>query len=174
MALDFAVIVLQGSSLIMERIGSFQTFRITEGVPVGYYFDLSLVPPGLPTQDQARFEFDDRSITYDCTNGSLWFRIVEEASQSHVGHATFALGDGVIICDSIDIRCDHRRKGIATSIYDLIERLFEIAIKPSDVQTDCAKEFWKSRQSETISGGSCSEEPSLGRLPASQSKKHKA
>lgn len=46
-----------------------------------------------------------------------------------------------------EVYTDHRRKGIATAVYDLMEETLGIKIhKESDQQSDLAKSFWVSRK----------------------------
>ena len=43
---------------------------------------------------------------------------------------------------------EYRRRGIASKLYDAIEKYIGKAVKPSDTQSDDAQEFWKNRNSD--------------------------
>ena len=47
---------------------------------------------------------------------------------------------------SVSVHPDHRRKGIATQMYDMAEEYFNKKFKPSPTNTQDAKKFWKSRK----------------------------
>jgi GNAT superfamily N-acetyltransferase len=47
---------------------------------------------------------------------------------------------------SVEVRPDMRRKGVATALYDEMERLSGAKMKPADKNSEDAKKFWQSRQ----------------------------
>jgi hypothetical protein len=91
-------------------------------------------------------ENDDRGITKVPKNwGSLWVKILDDAGNYLGGAATFAASEKSVMCDTIDVPEDHRRKGIATYLYDLAEAVFGVAAEPSSLLSDDAKKFWAKR-----------------------------
>jgi GNAT superfamily N-acetyltransferase len=47
---------------------------------------------------------------------------------------------------SVEVRPDMRRKGVATALYNEMERLSGAKMKPADKNSEDAKKFWQSRQ----------------------------
>lgn len=48
---------------------------------------------------------------------------------------------------SVSVHPDHRRKGIASTMYNMAERYFRKKFKPASSKTSDAEKFWKSRKS---------------------------
>lgn len=72
----------------------------------------------------------------------------EEAAYFKFNHWTYHPDHGEIIhVMEAEVFSDHRRKGIATAVYNLIEETLSLKIhKEPGQQTDLAKNFWKNRK----------------------------
>lgn len=113
----------------------------------GYFFLITIVPPGLPVDHPARERFDDRSIDLPHELGSAWIIARQNGREGTiVATATFAATREAVRCDSVEVDKKHRRRGIATALYDLAARVFERPVEPSDNLSEDAKAFWSSRQ----------------------------
>ena len=125
-----------------------RTFATTIALDGGleYHFVFVLVPPKLPYDHPARQDFDDRSIDVDNELGSAWIKgYCGPANDNPVVVATFAATTDAVRCDTIDVVEAHRRRGIATTVYDSVGELLSLPVVPSDVLSDEAKAFWASR-----------------------------
>lgn len=124
-------------------ITEFQQFTYTlPGWP--YRAEAYCVPPCLPATHRVRQRFDDRSIPLPKVLGSVWFEVWEPGG-GLVAQATFAGGAATVQCDGIDVDADHRRKGIATAVYNIASSIFAAPVVPAAVQTADAKVFWNGR-----------------------------
>lgn len=125
---------------------------LLEAVP-GYRLQKCTIPPGLPSNDRDRNGHDDRDIQVPKTNGSLWCTVFEVNTGDIVAVATFAASRKSVMCDTIDVDANHRRKGIATALYDLSETIFAVSVVPSSIQSPDSKKFWEKRQIVEIQNG---------------------
>lgn len=114
-----------------------------------YLFCISVVPPNLGANTNERMRFDDRSIDVPAVNGSVWIQVaLNDRPNEIVAHATFGVGFDSVQCDSVDVRQDHRRRGIATITYDIAGKIAGVEVEPSSNQTPDAKLFWKHRHNQ--------------------------
>jgi len=51
----------------------------------------------------------------------------------------------MVRCDLIAVQEPHRRKGIATVVYELASEIFDAPVVPATVQSDDARAFWAGR-----------------------------
>lgn len=101
-------------------------------------------PARLPTNDRVRDRFDDRTIAVPKAPGSVWFE-VWDPQNALAAHVTFAAEGQSVRCDGIEVEQPHRRKGIATALYQLASEIFAGPVVPAQVQTIEAKMFWNGR-----------------------------
>lgn len=107
---------------------------------MGYHVEAVSLPPHTATTHPIGFEHDDRSIEVPNELGSLWL-VVTSTEGEIAAQATFAATPSCILCDTIEVVDEHRRKGIATALYDFAELIFGGLTQPSGVLTDDAKAF---------------------------------
>lgn len=70
-----------------------------------------------------------------------------EVNDQYAGSASFKRASGgrkIVSADVISLRPAYQRKGVATAIYDELEKI-GLAIEPSALQTDAGKKFWRAR-----------------------------
>ncbi len=106
------------------------------------------IPPGAPLDSPVREgSYDDRAMDHGAPNG-CWHLRVEDAETANpvVALAEFPLDDGEVRCESISVDREYRRRGIATYLYNLAERLWSQEVTPADNLSDDAKAFWKNRR----------------------------
>jgi hypothetical protein len=113
--------------------------------PPRYLFLLVALPPNTGCSHSYDSSFDDRSVDLPKSWGTIWFRVRDTTCGGHIGHATFAASPLSVICDTIHIDDDHRRRGIATQLYDLAEKVFAVPAVPSHILSDEAEAFWAKR-----------------------------
>ena len=72
--------------------------------------------------------------------------IIAKYGNKIIGHGRFAFDPKTKFGEfwAIGVEAYYRRRGVATKMYDYIQELGYV-IKPSDTQSNDAKEFWKSR-----------------------------
>lgn len=76
--------------------------------------------------------------------GAIWFD-VSTWQGGFVAQATFAADADAVRCDTITVNPAHRRKGVATSLYEIASEMFQGPVVPSDNQTAEAEAFWGGR-----------------------------
>lgn len=69
---------------------------------------------------------------------------IDAKSDEVVGDAMGFIVDGMLV-GTVEVRKDFRRKGIATIMYDQIEKESGLKFRPDDSHTSDAAAFWKSR-----------------------------
>ncbi|MCB2402263.1 MULTISPECIES: GNAT family N-acetyltransferase [Rhizobium/Agrobacterium group] len=114
--------------------------------PPGYDLECVVVPANFDVGDPRIHDYDPRSIAVSQTSGAVWFRVLEARTDRYIGHATFAADEIAVRCDTIDISPSHKRKGIATALYDYVEDIFDALTQPSELRTEEARLFWDNRQ----------------------------
>lgn len=71
------------------------------------------------------------------------FNVVASRNGKEVGEATASIGnDGRFIPDGLYVHKDHRRKGLATSMYQKLERMARKKLEPADGNSRSAKKLW--------------------------------
>lgn len=113
--------------------------------PPGYDLECVVVPANFDVGDPRIHDYDPRSISIPQTSGAVWFRVLEAGTDRYIGHATFAADEFAIRCDTIDVSSSHRRKGIATALYDYVEDIFDALTQPSELRSEEARLFWDKR-----------------------------
>lgn len=126
-----------------------QDVVVLQNLP-GYRFAVTALPAATGTTHPLGYDFDDRSIDVPNEWGSLWIRILDNAGNDLGGGATFAATERSVMCDTIDVPEEHRRKGIATSLYDLAEHVFGLVTEPSPILSEDAKAFWDKRRARIV------------------------
>lgn len=109
-----------------------------------YTVEIVALPAGFPYQE-APWDFDDRSIEIPNKAGSLWLHVFIEDRSSIVAYAIFAGDDDVVRCSDIHVAEGHRRKGLATSLYQMAASFFEAPIVPSRMLLNDGALFWGKR-----------------------------
>lgn len=82
----------------------------------------------------------------DCGDGSIEYRVKDKESGIWVALA-FVEPEGCYV-KSVRVHADFLRRGIATLLYDEIEKDLDISLHPDPRPGSCnteAREFWKSR-----------------------------
>ena len=126
-------------------IEKWETLEVAVECAHGYYLQFTVVPPGLSSSHPSREMNDDRSIEVPNELGSLWCRIFQSDNRTPVASAVFAASRDSVLCDTIDVHEAHRRKGLATFLYNLAEQIFEVPAAPSEILSDGSQAFWKRR-----------------------------
>lgn len=67
---------------------------------------------------------------------------IHHADGSEVGRFVFANIDNKLVADSSYVNPKHRRKGLASAAYKLVEQKNKIKVQPSNNQTKAAKKLW--------------------------------
>ena len=70
---------------------------------------------------------------------------IDSASDEVIGDAMGFIVDGQLV-GTVEVRKDFRRKGIATLMYDQIEKESGLKFRPDDSNTNDAAAFWKNRK----------------------------
>ena len=126
----------------MKKIESAQSLTGQLEARGEYDFHAALIPPHLEDRDALRASYDDRSLHVPCGCGSIWFHVYERHGGAFVATAVFAADEDSVRCDTVDVMPDHRRKRIATALYQWASALFEAPVVPSMVLSEEAKLFW--------------------------------
>ena len=136
-----------GVYAMFEKINEVKIFTAGPCGDHGYFFDVAVVPSKLPFNHPARDRFDDRAIAVPNELGSVWVTVYSHEDKSSIAAvATFAATNDSVRCDSVEVNLTHRRRGVATPLYDLASKVFELPIVPSDTLSEDAKAFWSNRQ----------------------------
>ncbi len=80
-------------------------------------------------------------------NVSSQFRIEAKKGKQLVGWVNFEERNNSLVAIDVVVVEEHRRKGIATAMYDFAKELGN-SISPSSMQTKLGKEFWKNDKNE--------------------------
>jgi hypothetical protein len=132
------------SQRMTKKIEKIEGYELTD-TPVGYRVKIITVPVNLPTDHRIRCPYDDRSIIVPNTHGSIWMEVYEEGNDIYIAHGDFAATEESVMCATVEVNQHHRRKGIATVLYDLAEKLFEQHVVPSPGHSEDAQAFWAAR-----------------------------
>lgn len=98
------------------------------------------VPPGPPEDVRIGERFPEGSIEVPKSFGAIWFD-VSTRQGGFVAQATFAADADAVRCDTITVSEAHRKKGVATSLYEIASDMFQGPVIPSDNQTSDAVGF---------------------------------
>lgn len=130
----------------MPAVTAPKTFDLTPPDLPGYRFSCVVLPPNTGTSHSLGHDHDDRGIEVPKDWGSLWVQILDEDGNYLSGAATFAASEKSVMCDTIEVPEEHRRKGIATYLYDRAEEVFGVPAEPSPILSPEAEAFWKKRR----------------------------
>ena len=83
------------------------------------------------------FEIDKKIV-----NDQIQY-LLYNVNNRFIGMASIKIGDNN---SHIEINKAYQRKGLATLLYNFIEKDLKIKLKPSNDQTSNGKKFWKSRK----------------------------
>ena len=129
-----------------ERIKAFGQFEVNDDRWDDLYAICSVQP-----SDQSPFHgsmelFDTRTINVPAERGVVWVCVyLDDTCIEPIGWAQFALSEVGNHCVSVSVDDVYQRRGIASAMYDVVERLFGCEIQPSSVLSDDAKLFWANR-----------------------------
>ena len=130
---------------MVKAIEQFLCGKLSDHLP-GYDLECVVVPANFDVGDPRIHDYDPRSIAVPQTSGAVWFRVLVAGMDRYIGHATFAADEIAVRCDTIDISPSHKRKGIATALYDYVEEIFDALTQPSELRTEQARLFWDNGQ----------------------------
>jgi hypothetical protein len=116
----------------------------------GHYVELVTVPPGLPSNDPIRQDYDDRSIDGPKKNGSIWLTVKNIRTKEIIAHAVFSAGGDELHCDSISSTSENEIRGlpIFMELWNFAQTFFGItstSILPDGMKWPTSKSFDRPR-----------------------------
>jgi len=87
-------------------------------------------------------DIDCRDIAVPKERGVLWCHVHYEGQNPPVARGIFGAGSNSIQCDEVHVNNGHRRRGIATALYQLANIIFDDIVVKSPVVIDDGPLFW--------------------------------
>ena len=89
-------------------------------------------------------EFEKQPSDYDSDGFTVSITLGKEC----VGYGEFGQSkqNNILFVRGLEVKTEYRRKGIATALYDYVEKTTGKIIEPGDDQTKEAKIFWENRR----------------------------
>ncbi|MDR6265292.1 GNAT superfamily N-acetyltransferase [Roseobacter sp. N2S] len=116
------------------------------GLPNGYEGLLIIAPSGsepyycLPMNEY----INPTSVHNGDKNPSIWcFVWPVDSVHNCCGWFIFTHYSDKIVPDNVDVHEDHRRQGIASSVYLFVKKNIGTKLVPAEDQTDAARKLWK-------------------------------
>ena len=116
------------------------------GLPNGYEGLLVIAPPGsepyycLPVNEY----INPTSAHNGDKNPSIWcFVWPVDSVHNCCGWFTFTHYSDKIVPDNVDVHKDHRRRGIASSVYLFVRENIGTKLMPAEDQQDAARKLWR-------------------------------
>ena len=129
-----------------ERIREFGQFEVSDDRLDDLYTICSVQPSDQSPCHRSMEFFDTRTIDVPAERGVVWVCVyLDHTCIEPIGWAQFALSEAGNHCVNVRVDETYRRRGVASAMYDIVERNFGCTIEPSTDRSDDATLFWINR-----------------------------